>query len=101
VLPLEPSSSEVLVVATTPELPELCGKSSVVLPLELGSSEAVTVASTPSPHKSLDSVVTGDGSADNADAIFAAELYGLLASLEAVSPRYGKDIARVLADNAS
>jgi hypothetical protein len=92
VLPLEPSSSEVLAV---------CGKSSVVLLLELGSSEAVTVASTPSPHKLLDSVVTGDGSADNADAFFAAKLYDLLASLEAVSPGYGKDIVRVLAEKAS
>jgi hypothetical protein len=69
--------------------------------LELGSFEALTVASTPSPHQSLDSVVSGDVPTDNADALFAAELCGLLASLEAVSPGYGRDIACVLADKAS
>jgi hypothetical protein len=55
----------------------------------------------PSPPQSLASVVTGEVSADKADALFAAELCGLLASLEAVSPGYGKDIACVLAGEAS
>jgi hypothetical protein len=73
----------------------------VVLPLELGSFEALTVASTPSSHQSLDFVVTEDVQTDNADALFAAELCGLLASLEAVSPGYGRDIACILADKAS
>jgi hypothetical protein len=101
VLPLESGSFEALVVATTPELHKLPGESSVVLPLELGSFEALTVASTSSPPQSLASVVTGEVSADKADALFAAELCGLLASLEAVSPGYGKDIACVLAGEAS
>jgi hypothetical protein len=101
VLPLEPGSSEVLEVATTLEHPVLCGESSVVLPLELGSFEALTVSSTPSPHQSLDSVVTRDVPADNVDALFAAELCGLLASLETVSPRYGRDIAYILVHKAS
>jgi hypothetical protein len=101
VLPLESGPFEVLEVAMTLEPPVLCGESSVVLPLELGSFEALAVASTPSPHQSLDSVVTGDVPTDNADALFAAELCGLLASLEAVSPGYGRDIACVLAGKAS
>jgi hypothetical protein len=85
----------------TPELHELCGESSVVPPLELGSSEALIVASMPSPSQSLASMVTGDVSVDKADALFVAELSGLLSSLEAVSPGYGKDIACVLAGEAS
>jgi hypothetical protein len=97
VLPLEPSSFEVLVVAMTRELHELSGESSVVLSLELGSFEALTVASTPSPPQALASVVTREVSADKADALIAVELCGLLASLETVSPGYGKDIACVLA----
>jgi hypothetical protein len=100
VLPLELGSSEVLEVATTLEHPVLCGESSVVLPLELGSFEALTVSSTPLPHQSLDSVVTRDVPADNVDALFAAEICGLLGSLEAVSPGYGRDIVCVLADKA-
>jgi hypothetical protein len=73
----------------------------VVIPLELGSFEALTVASTPSPPQSLSSVVTREVSAVDADALFAAEICGLLASLEATSPRYGKDIVCVLAGHAS
>jgi hypothetical protein len=46
-------------------------------------------------------MVSGDVPTDNADALFAAELCGLLASLEAVSPGYGRDVACVLADKAS
>jgi hypothetical protein len=45
-------------------------------------------------------VVTGEVLTVEADALFAAELCGLLASLEAVSPRYGMDIACVLAEQA-
>jgi hypothetical protein len=101
VLPLEPGSFEVLAVATTPKLPELCGKSSMVLPLDIGSFEALTVASMPSPHQSLASVVTGEVLANNVDALFPTELCGLLTSLEAVSPGYGMDIACVLAEKAS
>jgi hypothetical protein len=37
----------------------------------------------------------------SSDALFAKELCGLLASLEAVSPGYGKDIDCVLAGRAS
>jgi hypothetical protein len=101
VLPVESGSFEALVVATMPELHDLSGESSVVLPLELGSFEALLAASTPSPPQSLASVVTGEVSADKEDALFAAELCGLLASLEAISPGYGKDIACVLAGQAS
>jgi hypothetical protein len=79
----------------------LSEESSVVFPLELGSFEALTVASTSSPPLSLASVVTREVSVDKADALFVAELCGLIASLEAVSPEYGKDIACVLAGQAS
>jgi hypothetical protein len=72
-----------------------------MLMLELDSFEALTVASTPSPPQSLASVVTRDVLADKADALFVAELCGLLASLEAVSPGYGKDIVCVLAEQDS
>jgi hypothetical protein len=37
----------------------------------------------------------------SSDALFAKELCGLLASLEAARPGYGKDIACVLAGKAS
>jgi hypothetical protein len=76
------------VLRITPELLELCGESSVA------------VASTPSPPQSLASVVTRKVSADKADALFTAELCGLLSSLEEVSPGYGKDIACILAREA-
>jgi hypothetical protein len=42
-------------------------------------------------------MVTREVSTDKADALIAAELCGLLASLETVNPGYGKDIACVLA----
>jgi hypothetical protein len=94
------------VLLITPELHESCGESSVVLPLVLGSSEALVVATTPSPPQlepceSLDSLDSGEVLAPNSDALFAKELCGLLASLEAASPGYGKDIACVLAGKAS
>jgi hypothetical protein len=89
------------VMQITPELHEFCGESSVVPLLELGSSEALTVASMPSPSQSLASMVTGEVSVDKADALFVEELSGLLSSLEAVSPGYGKDIACILAGEAS
>jgi hypothetical protein len=37
----------------------------------------------------------------SSDALFAKEFCGLLASLEAVSPRYGKEIACVLVGKSS
>jgi hypothetical protein len=88
------------VLQITPELGELCGESSLipsmVLPLELGSSEALAVATTPSPASVDNGVLT-----HNAETVFARELFGLLASLEAASPRYSKDINCILAGKAS
>jgi hypothetical protein len=101
VLSVESGSFEALVVATMLELHDLSGESSVVLTLKLGSFEAFLAASTPSPPQSLASVVTEEVSADKADALFAAELCGLLASLKVIIPRYGKDIVCVLARQAS
>jgi hypothetical protein len=45
-------------------------------------------------------LVSGGVLAHSSEAIFAKELCGLLASLEAASPRYGKDIVCVLAGKA-
>ena len=55
----------------------------------------------PEPCQSPASVDCGGVLAPTSDALFAKELCGLLASLEAVSPGYGKDIACVLAGKAS
>jgi hypothetical protein len=85
------------VLQITPELHELCGESSVVLPLELVSFEALV----PSPPLLPASLVSGGVLAHSSEAVFAKELCGLLASLEAASPGYGKDIACVLAGKAS
>jgi hypothetical protein len=90
----------------TPELHELCEDSSVVLPLVLGSLKALAVAMTPSPPQSepcqsLASLDCGGVLAASSDALFAKELCGLLASLEAASPGYGKDIDCILAGKAS
>ena len=82
------------VLQITPELQESGEDSSVVLPTELGSMEALAVASTPS-------VGSGGEGAPNSEALFASELCGLLAYLEATSLGYGKDIACVLARKAS
>jgi hypothetical protein len=101
VLPLELGSFEDLAVATMSELPDLCRESSVVLPLELGSVEALAVAPAPSPTQKPVSEVSGEVLAHSSKALFGTELCGLLASLEAVSPGYGKDIACVLAGKAS
>jgi hypothetical protein len=87
------------VLQITPELNGLGEDSSVVLPLELGSFEALTVATVPSPPRLLASV--DRVLAHSSEAFFAKELCGLLASLEAASPGYGKDIACVLAGKAS
>jgi hypothetical protein len=46
-------------------------------------------------------LVSGAIAEHSYDALFAKELCGLLASLEAVSPGYGKDIDCVLARQAS
>ncbi|KAK1627354.1 hypothetical protein QYE76_001669 [Lolium multiflorum] len=64
------------------------------------------VATTPSPPQSepSQSVASLDHGAvlvPSSDALFAKELCGLLASLEAASPGYGKEIACVLAGKAS
>jgi hypothetical protein len=81
----------------TPEFHKLCKASFDVLPLELGSFEALM---TLSPQSST-SLVSGAVVKHSSDALFAKELCDLLASLEAVSPRYGKDIDCILAGQAS
>jgi hypothetical protein len=65
--------------------------------LEVGSSEALVTSLPQSPA----SLISGAVLAHSSDALFAKELCGLLASLEAASPGYGKDIACVLAGKAS
>ena len=85
------------VLQITPELQKSCEDSSVVpvvLPTELGSVEALAVASTPS-------MGSGGEGAPNSEALFATELCGLLACLEATSPGYGKDIACVVTGTSS
>jgi hypothetical protein len=85
------------VLHITPEFHKLCEESSKVLPLEVGSSKALVTSLPQSPA----SLVSGPVLAHSSDALFAKELCGLLASLEAASPGYGKDIACVLAGKAS
>ena len=80
--------------------------SSVALLLVMGFLEAVAVAATPSPPQleccqTLASLDCGGVLAPSSEALFAKELCGLLASLEEVSPGYGKEIACVLAGKAS
>jgi hypothetical protein len=89
------------VMQITPELSELCEDFSVELPLELGSYEILAVASAPSSPQKPTSMVSGEVMAHSSEALFGTELCGLLASLEAASPGYGKDIACVLAGKAS
>jgi hypothetical protein len=82
-----------------------------MLPMEVGSFEALAVATATSPLQSepcqsepcqLPTYADNGGVlAPSSNAIFAKELCGLLASLEAASPGYGKDIACVLAGKAS
>jgi hypothetical protein len=79
------------VLHITPEFHELSEASLEVLPLELVSSEALATL----PPQSHTTLVSGAIVEHSSDAIFAKELCGLLASLEAVSPRYGKDILRL------
>jgi hypothetical protein len=89
------------VLQITPECHELFEEDSVELPLELGSFEASAVAPTPSPPQKPASVFSGEVLAHSSEAaVFGTELCGLLASLEAASPGYGKDIACVLAGKA-
>jgi hypothetical protein len=104
------SESEEIIMAPvlqiTPELHELRVESSVMLPMEVGSFEALAVATATSPLQSepcqLPAFADNGGVlAASSEAIFAKELCGLLASLEAASPGYGKDIACVLAGKAS
>jgi hypothetical protein len=85
------------VLHITPEFHELSKASLEVLPLELGSSEALATL----PPQSRTTLVSGAIVEHSSDALFAKELCGLLASLEAVSPGYGKDIDCVLAGQAS
>jgi hypothetical protein len=70
-------------------------------PLELGSIVSLAVATTPSASQSSASVDSGGVLVYSSEALFAKELCGLLANLEAASPRYGKDIAYVLTGKAS
>jgi hypothetical protein len=94
------------VLQITGELHELSGDSPVLLPSALCSFENLEVATTPSPPQSepcqsLASLDHGAVLVPSSDALFAKELCGLLASLEAASPGYGKEIACVLAGKAS
>jgi hypothetical protein len=78
----------------------LCEEYSVEVPLELGSVEALVVALVPSPLQKPASKVNGEVLAHSSKALFGTELSVLLACLEVVSPRYGKDITCVLAGKA-
>jgi hypothetical protein len=76
------------------------------MPIELGSLEASDVAMTPSPLSSGSYqppafVDSGGVLAPNSEALFGKEICDLLVSLEAVSTDYGKEIASILARNAS
>jgi hypothetical protein len=73
----------------------------VELPLELGSFEASAVAPTPSPPQKPASVFSEEVLAQSSEALFGTELCGLLVSLEATIPGYGKEIACVLAEKSS
>jgi hypothetical protein len=89
------------VLQITPELHDLCEEDFVELPLKLGSFEASAVAPMPSPLQKPTSMFSGEVLVHSSEALFGRELCGLLASLEAASPGYGKDIACVLARKAS
>jgi hypothetical protein len=117
------------VLQIMPELRELREESSVVLSMELGSVESLAVAMTPSPPSSETSqppVSVESGGLDasailpighvvslsnevvdagvltpTSEALFGKELSNLLVSLEAVSPRYGIEIASVLTGTTS
>nr|XP_051209399.1 uncharacterized protein LOC127326636 [Lolium perenne] len=91
------------VLQITEELHVLHGDSPVEVPSALCSFETLEVAMTPQsePCQSLDSLGHGAVLVPSSDARFAKELCGLLASLEAASPGYGKEFACVLAGKAS
>jgi hypothetical protein len=89
------------VLQITPHFHVLCEEDSVELPLELGYFEASAVAPTPSPPQKSTFVFSGEVLARSSEALFGRELCGLLASLDATSPGYGKDIACVLEGKAS
>jgi hypothetical protein len=76
------------------EIQELCVESSEVLLLELSLFEALM----PSTLQSPVSVVSRGELAHSSEALLRKELCGLLASLKADSPGYGKNIACALAD---
>jgi hypothetical protein len=89
------------ILQIAPEPQELCEKSSMVPPLESSSFEALEVARAPLPSQSLIYVDSGGVLAHSHESLFGKELCGLIASLEAASPAYGKDIACVLTGKAS
>jgi hypothetical protein len=72
----------------------------MVLALVVGSFEALAVAPAPMSSQSPASMVSREVLAHSSKALFGTELCGLLASLEATSPGYDKDIACVLAGKA-
>jgi hypothetical protein len=72
-----------------------------VLPLETDSFEALAVATTALPPQSPAFVDNGGVLEHSSEDPLAKELCCLIASLEAVSPEYCKDIACVLAGKAS
>lgn len=106
---LQVDSLATLEVASTPPPMEACRSGGNIVEedaLVLGSSEDLAVATTPTPPQpepcqSLASLDSRGVLAASSDALFAKELCGLLASLEAACPGYGKDIACVLAGKAS
>jgi hypothetical protein len=69
--------------------------------LEFGSFETLAVAPAPSSPQKPTSEVSGKVLAHSSEVLFGKELCGFLASLEAASPRHGKDIACVLEGKAS
>jgi hypothetical protein len=97
VLPTSVSEGMVGILAPVlqiiPEVHDLCEEDSVELRLERGLFEASAVTTTTSPLQKPAS--------HSSEALFGSELCSLLASLEAASPGYGKDIACVLAGKAS
>lgn len=94
------------VMQIMPELQQLCVEPSPPLSMvhlqvdSLGTS-VVASALAPVEPSHLGEVVEADVLAPNSEALFAKELCELLVSLEAASPGYGKEIACVLAGQAS
>jgi hypothetical protein len=100
------------VMLVMPELHELCREASSPLSMthQVDSHETLVVAAAHPPVEPCqplvfvdpgDKITKAGALAPEADALFAKELGDLLVSLEAASPGYGKEIACVLAGNAS